>query len=154
MGAGHAYSLAGVPLAKHYAHAGMVGLDGEKMSKSKGNLVLVSKLRAAGEDPAAIRLAILAHHYRSDWSWTEEGFSAAKADVTAWRRAVDHAPDGSAQPLLAEMRTALAADLDAPAAVAAVSRWARQANDGGAAASPTDQVLVKDAVDALLGIIL
>src|SRR6478735_4321231 len=50
MGAGHAYSLAGVPLAKHYAHAGMVGLDGEKMSKSKGNLVLVSKLRAAGED--------------------------------------------------------------------------------------------------------
>jgi L-cysteine:1D-myo-inositol 2-amino-2-deoxy-alpha-D-glucopyranoside ligase len=154
MGAGHAYSLAGVPLAKHYAHAGMVGLDGEKMSKSKGNLVLVSKLRAAGEDPAAIRLAILAHHYRSDWSWTEEGFSAAKADVTAWRRAVDHAPDGSAQPLLAEMRAALAADLDAPAAVAAVSRWARQANDGGAAASPTDQALVKDAVDALLGIIL
>jgi L-cysteine:1D-myo-inositol 2-amino-2-deoxy-alpha-D-glucopyranoside ligase len=74
MGAGHAYSLAGVPLAKHYAHAGMVGLDGEKMSKSKGNLVLVSKLRAAGEDPAAIRLAILAHHYRSDWSWTAEGF--------------------------------------------------------------------------------
>ena len=48
MGAGHAYSLAGVPLARHFAHAGMVGLDGEKMSKSKGNLVLVSKLRAAG----------------------------------------------------------------------------------------------------------
>ncbi|MEO8283523.1 MAG: cysteine--1-D-myo-inosityl 2-amino-2-deoxy-alpha-D-glucopyranoside ligase, partial [Pseudarthrobacter sp.] len=63
MGAGHAYSLAGVPLAHHYAHAGMVGLDGEKMSKSKGNLVLVSKLRADGDEPAAIRLAILAHHY-------------------------------------------------------------------------------------------
>ncbi|HSO92356.1 MAG TPA: cysteine--1-D-myo-inosityl 2-amino-2-deoxy-alpha-D-glucopyranoside ligase, partial [Arthrobacter sp.] len=73
MGAGHAYSLTGVPLAQHFAHAGMVGLDGEKMSKSKGNLVLVSKLRAAGEEPAAIRLAILAHHYRSDWSWTEAG---------------------------------------------------------------------------------
>ncbi|WP_258806017.1 cysteine--1-D-myo-inosityl 2-amino-2-deoxy-alpha-D-glucopyranoside ligase [Pseudarthrobacter sp. NS4] len=154
MGAGHAYSLAGVPLAKHYAHAGMVGLDGEKMSKSKGNLVLVSKLRAAGEDPAAVRLAILAHHYRSDWSWTEEGFAAAKSDVTAWRRALDHAPEGSAQPLVAEMRAALAADLDAPAAVAAVSRWARQANEDGAAASPSDQALVKDAVDALLGIIL
>ena len=65
MGAGHAYSLAGVPLARHFAHAGMVGLDGEKMSKSKGNLVLVSRLRADGEEPAAIRLAILAHHYRS-----------------------------------------------------------------------------------------
>lgn len=152
MGAGHAYSLAGVPLAKHYAHAGMVGLDGEKMSKSKGNLVLVSKLRAAGEDPAAIRLAILAHHYRSDWSWTDEGFAAAKADLAAWRTALDHAPEGSGPALLAGMREALAADLDAPAAVAAVSRWARAANDGGAPTSAADAALVKDAVDALLGI--
>ena len=152
MGAGHAFSLAGVPLARHYAHAGMVGLDGEKMSKSKGNLVLVSKLRAAGEDPAAIRLAILAHHYRSDWSWTDEGFAAAKADLAAWRTALDHAPEGSARALLADMRSALAADLNAPAAVAAVSRWARSANDAGAAASPADRALVKDAVDALLGI--
>ncbi|GGH92185.1 L-cysteine:1D-myo-inositol 2-amino-2-deoxy-alpha-D-glucopyranoside ligase [Arthrobacter liuii] len=154
MGAGHAYSLAGVPLARHYAHAGMVGLDGEKMSKSKGNLVLVSRLRAAGEDPAAIRLAILAHHYRSDWSWTDEGFTAAKADLSAWRKALDHAPEGSAQALLAEMREALAADLNAPAAVAAVSRWARHANDSGAAGSPADRALVKDAVNALLGISL
>lgn len=152
MGAGHAFSLAGVPLARHYAHAGMVGLDGEKMSKSKGNLVLVSKLRAAGEDPAAIRLAILAHHYRSDWSWTDEGFAAAKSDLASWRHALDHAPEGSAEPLIVEMRAALAADLDAPAAVAAVSSWARQANDAGAAASPADQRLVKEALDALLGI--
>lgn len=152
MGAGHAYSLAGVPLARHYAHAGMVGLDGEKMSKSKGNLVLVSKLRAAGEDPAAIRLAILAHHYRSDWSWTDEGFTAAKADLAAWRKALNHAPEGSGRDLLAEIRAALAADLNAPAAVAAVSRWARSANDGGAAASPADRSMVRDAVDALLGV--
>jgi L-cysteine:1D-myo-inositol 2-amino-2-deoxy-alpha-D-glucopyranoside ligase len=152
MGAGHAYSLAGVPLARHYAHAGMVGLHGEKMSKSKGNLVLVSKLRAAGEDPAAIRLAILAHHYRSDWSWTDEGFAAAKADVQEWRRALDHAPRGSATPLLAAMRAALAHDLNAPAAVAAVSRWAREAMDDGGPASQADRALVADAVDALLGV--
>lgn len=152
MGAGHAYSLAGVPLAKHYAHAGMVGLDGEKMSKSKGNLVLVSKLRAAGEDPAAIRLAILAHHYRSDWSWTDEGFEAAKADLAAWRTALGHAPADSGPVLITEMRAALAADLDAPAAVAAVSRWAHQANAAAGPASGEDQVLVRDAVDALLGI--
>jgi L-cysteine:1D-myo-inositol 2-amino-2-deoxy-alpha-D-glucopyranoside ligase len=152
MGAGHAYSLAGVPLAKHYAHAGMVGLDGEKMSKSKGNLVLVSKLRAAGEDPAAIRLAILAHHYRSDWSWTEEGFEAAKADLAAWRQALAFAPAGSASALIAEMRAALAGDLNAPAALAAVSRWAEKANAGETPASGEDQALVRDAVDALLGI--
>lgn len=154
MGAGHAYSLAGVPLARHYAHAGMVGLDGEKMSKSKGNLVLVSKLRAAGEDPAAIRLAILAHHYRSDWSWTDEGFEAAKATIATWRRALGHAPEGSAGPLVAEMRAALSTDLDAPAAVASVTRWAEQANADGGPASPSDQALVKNAVDALLGILI
>lgn len=154
MGAGHAYSLTGVPLARHYAHAGMVGLDGEKMSKSKGNLVLVSKLRAAGEDPAAIRLGILAHHYRSDWSWTDEGFEEAKAALAAWRHALDHAPKGSAVPLVAEMRAALAADLNAPVAVAAVSRWAEHANIDAGPASPADQAMVRDAVDALLGVVL
>ena len=101
MGAGHAYSLAGVPLATHFAHAGMVGLDGEKMSKSKGNLVLVSRLRADGEEPAAIRLAILAHHYRTDWSWTEAGFAEAKDRLRTLARAPwPCAPAGSAGPLV------------------------------------------------------
>jgi L-cysteine:1D-myo-inositol 2-amino-2-deoxy-alpha-D-glucopyranoside ligase len=152
MGAGHAYSLAGVPLARHYAHAGMVGLDGEKMSKSKGNLVLVSKLRAEGEEPAAIRLAILAHHYRSDWSWTPEGFAAAKERLAAWRRALAAAPAGSAAGVIGDMRSALAADLNAPAALEAVDRWAAAAT--AAAGSPQDEALVSDAVEALLGVVL
>jgi L-cysteine:1D-myo-inositol 2-amino-2-deoxy-alpha-D-glucopyranoside ligase len=154
MGAGHAYSLAGVPLARHYAHAGMVGLDGEKMSKSKGNLVLVSKLRADGEEPAAIRLAILAHHYRSDWSWTQEGFEEAKARLATWRRALAAAPAGSAASVIGEMRSALAADLDAPAALAAVDRWAAIANAAAGAGCQQDQALVSDAVEALLGVVL
>jgi L-cysteine:1D-myo-inositol 2-amino-2-deoxy-alpha-D-glucopyranoside ligase len=152
MGAGHAYSLTGVPLARHFAHAGMVGLDGEKMSKSKGNLVLVSRLRAEGEEPAAIRLAILAHHYRSDWSWTESGFAEAKARLENWRTAVLTAPQGSAAGLVAELRTVLADDLDAPGALAAVDRWADDARRRGEACSATDQSLVRDAVNALLGV--
>jgi L-cysteine:1D-myo-inositol 2-amino-2-deoxy-alpha-D-glucopyranoside ligase len=152
MGAGHAYSLSGVPLAKHFAHAGMVGLDGEKMSKSKGNLVLVSKLRAAGEEPAAIRLAILAHHYRSDWSWTDEGFTDAKQRLGRWRSALAATPAGSAAPLLEDMRSALGNDLDAPAALAAVDRWADLALAGQAEPSAADEALVRDAVDALLGV--
>lgn len=152
MGAGHAYSLAGVPLARHYAHAGMVGLDGEKMSKSKGNLVLVSKLRAAGEEPAAIRLAILAHHYRSDWSWTEADFGAAKDRLAQWRNARDAAPAGSAAALVAAMRMELANDLNAPGAMAAVDRWAEEALRNNAPASGIDAALMSDAVDALLGV--
>ncbi len=154
MGAGHAYSLTGVPLARHYAHAGMVGLDGEKMSKSKGNLVLVSRLRADGEEPAAIRLAILAHHYRADWSWTQEGFAEAKDRLAAWRQALAVTPAGSAAGVIGGMRTALAADLDAPAALAAVDGWAATALSTAGECSPQDQALVSDAVEALLGVVL
>jgi L-cysteine:1D-myo-inositol 2-amino-2-deoxy-alpha-D-glucopyranoside ligase len=169
MGAGHAYSLAGVPLARHFAHAGMVGLDGEKMSKSKGNLVLVSKLRAAGEEPAAIRLAILAHHYRADWSWTEAGFTEAKERLRTWRSALAVAPAGSAGQLISRLRTELSDDLNAPGALAALDEWAAAAlprdasgpaeagrsadgNTDGNTGSAVDAALVSDAANALLGV--
>src|SRR6202012_1435049 len=77
---GHAF-------ARVYAHAGMVGLDGEKMSKSLGNLVFVSRLVADGEDPMAVRLALLAHHYHDDWEWTEAGLAAARHRPFHWRTA-------------------------------------------------------------------
>jgi L-cysteine:1D-myo-inositol 2-amino-2-deoxy-alpha-D-glucopyranoside ligase len=147
MGAGHAYSLAGVPLARHYAHAGMVGLDGEKMSKSKGNLVLVSRLREAGVDPMAIRLAILAHHYRSDWEWTDEDLDRAKARLESWRTAAAGATSGEAEELTTAVRAALANDLDAPAAVAALDEWA-----AGPPGDGSGEARVRDLVDALLGV--
>ena len=72
MSAGHAQvAHPDAPFAKAYVHAGMVGYDGEKMSKSKGNLVFVSALRNSDVDPMAIRLALLRHHYRSDWEWAD-----------------------------------------------------------------------------------
>ena len=71
--ASHAQVATGeAPFARCYAHAGMVAYDGAKMSKSLGNLVLVSRLRAAGAEPAAIRLAVQASHWRSDWEWTAD----------------------------------------------------------------------------------
>src|SRR5215813_13438905 len=74
--------------ARRYAHAGMIRLDGEKMSKSRGNLVFVSKLLAAGADPMTIRLAIMSHHYRSDWDWTADLLPAASKRLATWRAAV------------------------------------------------------------------
>ncbi|MHA7269067.1 cysteine--1-D-myo-inosityl 2-amino-2-deoxy-alpha-D-glucopyranoside ligase [Arthrobacter sp. HLT1-20] len=155
MGAGHAYALGKTPMAQHYAHTGMVGLDGEKMSKSRGNLVLVSVLRAEGVDPAAIRLAILAHHYRSDWFWTQELLVSAQDRLARWRTAVAVAPEGTAMPLLAEMRAAISQDLDAPRAVAAIDAWAAHANAvsrDAAENSVRDAALVSDAIEALLGL--
>ncbi|MCK7623128.1 cysteine--1-D-myo-inosityl 2-amino-2-deoxy-alpha-D-glucopyranoside ligase [Streptomyces sp. RS10V-4] len=154
MGASHAQALTGEhPFAKAYVHAGMVALNGEKMSKSKGNLVFVSKLRRDGIDPAAIRLTLLAHHYRSDWEWTDAVLDEAEARLARWRSAVSR-PDGPpAEALLAEIRAALADDLDAPAALAAVDRWAAaQETSGGTDESAPG--LVSRAVDALLGVAL
>jgi L-cysteine:1D-myo-inositol 2-amino-2-deoxy-alpha-D-glucopyranoside ligase len=131
----------------------MVGLDGEKMSKSKGNLVFVSQLRDAGVDPMAIRLALLAHRYHDDWEWTDDVLRAAEDRLQRWRSATS-APSGPpAEPLLAEVRAALAGDLDAPRTLVAVDRWAdHQQSSGGD--DPAAPGLVRDLVDALLGVAL
>jgi L-cysteine:1D-myo-inositol 2-amino-2-deoxy-alpha-D-glucopyranoside ligase len=154
--AAHAEVLTGqVPFARHYVHAGMIGLDGEKMSKSRGNLVLVSKLRAAGVDPMAVRLALLDGHYRADREWTGGRLPAAEARLHRWRQAValPAAPDADA--LLGEVRARLADDLDTPAALRAVDAWADAALAGPAPdGDPAAPGLVHDLVDALLGVAL
>ncbi|MFI0896570.1 cysteine--1-D-myo-inosityl 2-amino-2-deoxy-alpha-D-glucopyranoside ligase [Streptomyces sp. NPDC020983] len=154
MGASHAQVLTGeYPYAKAYVHAGMVALNGEKMSKSKGNLVFVSALRRAGVDPVAIRLALLAHHYRSDWEWTDAVLEGAQERLGRWRAAVSR-PDGpSAEALVDEIRAALADDLDAPAALAAVDAWAARQQEAGGTDTGAPG-LVSRAVDALLGVAL
>ena len=141
----------GEPFAQVYAHSGMVGLDGEKMSKSKGNLVLVSRLRAAGVDPMAIRLALLAQHYRDDWMWTDDVLTAAEQRLDRWREAVRLDAALNADDVVTAIRAALANDLDAPAALAAVDGWAGASTviDGDDAYAPAQ---VAQAVDALLGV--
>ncbi|HEU5031135.1 MAG TPA: cysteine--1-D-myo-inosityl 2-amino-2-deoxy-alpha-D-glucopyranoside ligase [Spirillospora sp.] len=150
MGASHAQVATGErPHARAYVHAGMVGLDGEKMSKSRGNLVFVSKLREAGVDPMAVRLALLSHHYRSDWEWTDAELRAAGARLGRWRAAAARPSGPPAGPVADTVRERLADDLDAPAALAAIDAWAAA---GGADASSPAQV--RALADALLGIAL
>ncbi len=139
------------PFAQAYVHSGMVGLDGEKMSKSRGNLVFVSALRNAGTDPMAIRLALLANHYRADWTWTDDLLVSAEERLASWREAVRLDAALNADEVLTQMRAALANDLDAPTALAAVDAWAGASNaiDSDDTEAPS---LVARAVDALLGI--
>jgi L-cysteine:1D-myo-inositol 2-amino-2-deoxy-alpha-D-glucopyranoside ligase len=142
----------GLAFARRYAHAGMVRLDGEKMSKSLGNLVFVSDLVARGVPAAAVRLALHAHHYRSDWDWTEEGLTAARQRLDRWGSAVRAANGGDAIPaerVLAGVRERLADDLDAPGALAVVDRWAGAVLAGRPCGGGD---LVRAAVDALLGV--
>ena len=137
--------------ARHYVHAGMVGFEGEKMSKSKGNLVLVSKLRESGVDPMVIRLALLAHRYRDDWEWTDADQEAAEERLAAWRGAVDRATPDQAAGLVEAVRTALADDLDAPAALAAVDAFAA---DAGGEGEGEGAATVRTLLDARLGVTL
>jgi L-cysteine:1D-myo-inositol 2-amino-2-deoxy-alpha-D-glucopyranoside ligase len=161
--AAHAEALTGgAPFARAYVHAGMIGLDGEKMSKSRGNLVLVSKLRAAGVDPMAVRLALLDGHYRADREWTGGRLPAAEARLARWRAAVALPAAPRADGLLAAVRAALGNDLDTVGALAAVDSWAAtatgQRGDDAPGRRPDDDStapgLVRDLVDALLGVAL
>ncbi len=118
-----------MPLAEHYAHTGMVGLDGEKMSKSKGNLVLVSELTAQGHDPQAIRALLLSHHWRADWSFDPDDLAFAEARLGRWKSAVAHTEDYDADPsqpspLQYALMSALSGDLNAPAALDILDLWA------------------------------
>ncbi|MDO9456016.1 cysteine--1-D-myo-inosityl 2-amino-2-deoxy-alpha-D-glucopyranoside ligase [Nocardioides sp.] len=156
MCAGHAQVVEpGTPFAQVYSHAGMVGYDGEKMSKSRGNLVFVSALRNSDIDPMAIRLSLLRHHFRSDWEWVDAELFDAVDDVARWRKAVALGAGAPSAPVVEEVLAALADDLDAPRAVAAVDAWvsATLGTDGLADNSDPDAaVAIHTLVDAALGI--
>jgi L-cysteine:1D-myo-inositol 2-amino-2-deoxy-alpha-D-glucopyranoside ligase len=149
MSAAHAESLTGErPFSQTFMHAGMVSLDGEKMSKSLGNLVFVSKLRAQGIDPMAIRLVLLSHHYRSNWEWFDSELEQAQERLHIWRLAFS-SPLGAPNPIV-DVMDRLTNDLDTPGAIAIVDAWA-DATLSGIAIEPSD--VVAAAVDSVLGII-
>ncbi|MGN9908420.1 cysteine--1-D-myo-inosityl 2-amino-2-deoxy-alpha-D-glucopyranoside ligase [Phytohabitans sp. LJ34] len=152
--AAHAETLTGAaPFARHYVHAGMIGLDGEKMSKSKGNLVFVSRLRADGVDPMALRLALVADHYRADRQWTDDLLKIAQQRLTRWRSAAAAGSGPSGADLLAGVRARVADDLDTPGALALVDEWADRALAGAGSAEDADApALMARTVDALLGV--
>jgi L-cysteine:1D-myo-inositol 2-amino-2-deoxy-alpha-D-glucopyranoside ligase len=120
-------------------------------------------------NPMAIRLALVAHHYRADWEWTDDVLVEAHGRLERWRAALAPAPAGTvtapggpapvpgppvpASVVLAAVRERLADDLDAPGAVAAVDAWADSVLAAGGTAA-TDADLVRDTVDALLGVVL
>ena len=164
MSASHArVALEPDAFARHYVHAGMVRLDGEKMSKSLGNLVFVSRLLADGHDPMAVRLAILAHRYRrrlgldgrravrrrgpaGPLAGGGPGGRGGRCCVRAGRprvcagsahpRGAARSSAGRGEAVLAAMRERLADDLDAPGALAVVDGWAEDVLTG--AVPPAD----------------
>ena len=84
----------GEPFVRHWMHQAMVRMDGEKMSKSLGNLVFVSVLRKEWE-AMAIRLAVVGHHYRDPWEWHDDLMTEAAERLERWRGGRDRGTPGA-----------------------------------------------------------
>ena len=144
-------------MAEFYVHAGMIGLEGTKMSKSLGNLVFVHKLVEQGVDPSAIRLGLYAHHYRGDRDWSDELLAAAIERLNTWRSAFAEAQDedtstdeikaqDTAEKAVQQLRERLADDLDTVGALQVIDTWAQTPSTADAAG------VVATAIDGLLGV--
>ncbi len=123
MCASQARAMSGKELASHYVHAGMIGLDGEKMSKSKGNLVFVSTLLASGVDPFAIRWALMREHYRTERMWTNERLVQATEEVARLRQVMSLKAVAPTDALAVSIVEFLSNDLDTSSVVIAVNNW-------------------------------
>lgn len=116
--------LTGKEFAKRFVHAGMIALDGEKMSKSKGNLKFVSVMRAEGIDPLVIRIALLSGHYRADRPWSDALLQQSQTRLTLWRAAFSSPYGGDVETLIMAMAERLSDDLDTPGAFELLDAWA------------------------------
>jgi L-cysteine:1D-myo-inositol 2-amino-2-deoxy-alpha-D-glucopyranoside ligase len=131
----------GEPFVQHWMHTGLIAKDGEKMSKSLGNLVFIDQLRQQW-DPAAIRLAVIGHHYRSEWEWDDGLMTRSLAQLERWRTAARSGGDGA--DVLDAVRARLDDDLDTPGAFAAIDAAVQRGGAGNGVA----------AAASLLGIVL
>jgi len=149
MCASQAQVLSGKPLASAYVHAGMIGLDGEKMSKSKGNLVFVSRLVAAGRDPMAIRWALMKSHYRIDRMWSEDLLVTAEREINDLRKVIQQTEVAPTQELIQQVIGCIADDLDTSSIIQLINTWVSQTQSGEKGEHPQSLIEV---LDALLGI--
>ena len=135
----------GAPFVRHWMHQAMVRMDGEKMSKSLGNLVFISDLRTEWE-VRAIRLGIVAHHYRESWEWDDTIMPTAAARLDAWMAATTAPGSVDSTTALDEVRARLDDDLDTPGAVAAIDAAAARGEGVASAAALLGVFLVGDPV--------
>ena len=124
----------GEPFVRHWMHVAMVHMDGQKMSKSLGNLVFVDKLRTV-YDPRAIRLGIIEHHYRNEWEWDDSLMPRNQARLESWLASSGGRPGAAGDEVLEAVRGRLDDDLDTPGALAAIDAAASGGTDVMAAAA-------------------
>lgn len=149
MCAAQAHVITGKELASTYVHAGMIGLDGEKMSKSKGNLVFVSRLVASGVDPMAIRWALISDHYRSDRMWSDSILHKAENELAQLKEALNKNTSAPTEDLIKSIVSAISDDLDTPLVLSHLNAWAALTREGSHGGNSEE---LRNVLDALLGL--
>ena len=149
MSAAQGWVATGQKFARFFVHAGMIGLDGKKMSKSLGNLIFVSKLIEQGVEPMAIRLALLGHHYRSDHMWGSSEISDAATFLSRIRLNLARVEVAPTETLISDLLSALSNDLDTVRTLELIASWCTATESGatGGSAGQLSRVL-----DDLLGL--
>ena len=148
MSASQVKILEGKEFARAYVHAALIGLDGEKMSKSKGNLVFVSKLIEKGVNPMAIRWALLKRPYCQEYMWLRNETDIAQSELDALIAKLSGSLIPETSNLIADIYKFIADDLKSADAIAAINHWVKIEGNGG------DADLLRDVIDGLLGVAL
>ena len=146
-----AKALNGIEFASCYSHSGMIGLDGEKMSKSKGNLIFVSKLRQEGVSPALIRIALFANRYSTDRMWSRELVDEANKLLTRLLSALSRQEVAPTFEVVQEIVNAISDDLNTPKVFDLLNTWSLKTEEGQVGGSPGE---ISRALDTYLGITL
>ena len=151
MSAAQSRSMSNQKFARSYVHAGMIGLNGEKMSKSLGNLVFVSKLISSGINPAAIRWALMGHNYADDLMWSDSIIDSASREIERLQLNLARMEVAPTDEVIQEIIDSLSSNLDTPRALTAIHRWmdATESGETGGVAGELSRAL-----DTLLGVAL
>ncbi|MCC6285913.1 MAG: cysteine--tRNA ligase [Phycisphaerales bacterium] len=146
-------------LAAHWFHPRFLLVNGEKMSKSRGNFFTARQLLDQGHEPGALRLELIRTHYRANANFTDQGLRDAARVIERWRRvleadkgargsAVSPEGEGARDRCRAEFTRAMNDDLNVAGAIAAVNTWVGSLGQ----ATPADARFMRE-IDEVLGVL-
>jgi L-cysteine:1D-myo-inositol 2-amino-2-deoxy-alpha-D-glucopyranoside ligase len=151
MSAAQSVALTGQKFSRTYVHAGMVGLNGEKMSKSLGNLVFVSRLIGEGVEPVVIRWALMGHNYHEDLMWESELIETAKLEIERLRNNLSRVDVAPTSELIQSICECLSQNLDTPKVLQLIRSWMNETESGAVGGEAGE---LSRALDTLLGLAL
>ena len=149
MSAAQARVSTGKDFARFFVHTGMIGLDGQKMSKSLGNLVFVSKLMQSGVHPMIIRTALLMQNYSVNRMWSEDLLNRAKVFTSELTMRLSQSECAPTDEVIQGIINALSSNLDTETVFQILQQWISQCQSGVTGGNPGE---LSRALDNFLGL--